>query len=142
MVQLLKGGQPFKMSKRSGNFVTLADVVEMVGVAAEPDEAVREGGLGRFLDPGALGALLAGEEAEVDVDGGVVARIRTGRVAQRLLRVRARVRVREGLHVAHHRVAQQLGVRCAAERRRRDRKPRQHFKIGRASCRERVCLYV
>ncbi|MFP5396603.1 MAG: arginine--tRNA ligase [Alphaproteobacteria bacterium] len=31
MVQLLKGGQPFKMSKRSGNFVTLADVVEMVG---------------------------------------------------------------------------------------------------------------
>jgi len=31
MVQLLKGGQPFKMSKREGNFVTLADVVEMVG---------------------------------------------------------------------------------------------------------------
>jgi arginyl-tRNA synthetase len=31
MVQLLKGGQPFKMSKRSGNFVTLADVVDMVG---------------------------------------------------------------------------------------------------------------
>lgn len=31
MVQLLKGGQPFKMSKRAGNFVTLADVVEMVG---------------------------------------------------------------------------------------------------------------
>jgi len=31
MVALLKGGQPFKMSKRSGNFVTLADVVEMVG---------------------------------------------------------------------------------------------------------------
>ena len=31
MVQLMKGGQPFKMSKRSGNFVTLADVVEMVG---------------------------------------------------------------------------------------------------------------
>ncbi|HOB12791.1 MAG TPA: arginine--tRNA ligase [Novosphingobium sp.] len=31
MVQLLKGGEPFKMSKRSGNFVTLADVVEMVG---------------------------------------------------------------------------------------------------------------
>ena len=31
MVQLLKGGQPFKMSKRSGNFVTRADVVEMVG---------------------------------------------------------------------------------------------------------------
>jgi arginyl-tRNA synthetase len=31
MVQLLKGGQPFKMSKRAGNFVTLADVVDMVG---------------------------------------------------------------------------------------------------------------
>ena len=31
MVQLLKGGQPFKMSKRAGNFVTLADVVGMVG---------------------------------------------------------------------------------------------------------------
>jgi len=31
MVALLKGGEPFKMSKRSGNFVTLADVVEMVG---------------------------------------------------------------------------------------------------------------
>ncbi|TNE32729.1 MAG: arginine--tRNA ligase [Alphaproteobacteria bacterium] len=31
MVQLMKGGQPFKMSKRAGNFVTLADVVEMVG---------------------------------------------------------------------------------------------------------------
>ena len=31
MVQLLKGGEPFKMSKRSGTFVTLADVVEMVG---------------------------------------------------------------------------------------------------------------
>jgi arginyl-tRNA synthetase len=31
MVQLLKGGQPFKMSKRAGHFVTLADVVEMVG---------------------------------------------------------------------------------------------------------------
>jgi arginyl-tRNA synthetase len=30
MVQLMKGGQPFKMSKRAGNFVTLADVVEMV----------------------------------------------------------------------------------------------------------------
>lgn len=29
MVQLMKGGQPFKMSKRAGNFVTLADVVEM-----------------------------------------------------------------------------------------------------------------
>ncbi len=31
MVQLMKGGQPFRMSKRAGNFVTLADVVEMVG---------------------------------------------------------------------------------------------------------------
>ncbi|HZV10864.1 MAG TPA: arginine--tRNA ligase, partial [Novosphingobium sp.] len=31
MVALLKGGAPFKMSKRAGNFVTLADVVEMVG---------------------------------------------------------------------------------------------------------------
>ena len=31
MVALLKGGEPFKMSKRSGTFVTLADVVEMVG---------------------------------------------------------------------------------------------------------------
>ncbi|MBX9644986.1 MAG: arginine--tRNA ligase [Novosphingobium sp.] len=31
MVQLLKGGEPFKMSKRSGNFVTLADVAQMVG---------------------------------------------------------------------------------------------------------------
>jgi arginyl-tRNA synthetase len=27
----MKGGKPFKMSKRAGNFVTLADVVEMVG---------------------------------------------------------------------------------------------------------------
>ena len=31
MVRLLKDGEPFKMSKRAGNFVTLADVVEMVG---------------------------------------------------------------------------------------------------------------
>lgn len=31
MVQLLRDGQPVKMSKRSGNFVTLADVVEEVG---------------------------------------------------------------------------------------------------------------
>ncbi len=31
MVHLMNGGQPFKMSKRAGNFVTLADVVEMVG---------------------------------------------------------------------------------------------------------------
>lgn len=31
MVQLLREGQPVKMSKRSGNFVTLADVVREVG---------------------------------------------------------------------------------------------------------------
>jgi arginyl-tRNA synthetase len=31
MVRLLKDGEPFKMSKRAGNFVTLADVVNMVG---------------------------------------------------------------------------------------------------------------
>jgi arginyl-tRNA synthetase len=31
MVRLLKNGEPFKMSKRAGNFVTLADVVEEVG---------------------------------------------------------------------------------------------------------------
>ena len=31
MVQLLRGGEPVKMSKRSGNFVTLADVVHEVG---------------------------------------------------------------------------------------------------------------
>ena len=31
MVQLLRNGQPVKMSKRSGNFVTLADVVSEVG---------------------------------------------------------------------------------------------------------------
>ncbi len=31
MVQLLRGGEPVKMSKRSGNFVTLVDVVEEVG---------------------------------------------------------------------------------------------------------------
>ncbi len=31
MVQLLRGGDPVKMSKRSGNFVTLADVVREVG---------------------------------------------------------------------------------------------------------------
>jgi arginyl-tRNA synthetase len=31
MVQLLRDGQPVKMSKRSGNFVTLADVVREVG---------------------------------------------------------------------------------------------------------------
>ena len=31
MVQLMRGGEPLKMSKRSGNFVTLADMIEEVG---------------------------------------------------------------------------------------------------------------
>jgi arginyl-tRNA synthetase len=31
LVKLFKGGEPFKMSKRSGTFVTLRDVVEQVG---------------------------------------------------------------------------------------------------------------
>ena len=31
MVRLLKNGEPFKMGKRSGNFVTLADLVDEVG---------------------------------------------------------------------------------------------------------------
>ena len=31
LVKLVKDGQEFKMSKRSGNFVTLSDVVDMVG---------------------------------------------------------------------------------------------------------------
>jgi len=31
MVQLMRGGEPIKMSKRSGNFVTIADMVEEVG---------------------------------------------------------------------------------------------------------------
>jgi arginyl-tRNA synthetase len=31
MVNLLKGGEPYKMSKRAGTFVTLADLVEAVG---------------------------------------------------------------------------------------------------------------
>jgi len=35
LVKLFKNGQPFKMSKRAGTFVTLRDVVEMVG----PDAA-------------------------------------------------------------------------------------------------------
>ncbi|MDF3047780.1 MAG: argS [Candidatus Midichloriaceae bacterium] len=34
MVNLFKGGAPFKMSKRSGHFITAADVVEEVGVDA------------------------------------------------------------------------------------------------------------
>ncbi|MBU1756467.1 MAG: arginine--tRNA ligase, partial [Alphaproteobacteria bacterium] len=31
MVKLMRGGEPVKMSKRSGNFITIADVVEEVG---------------------------------------------------------------------------------------------------------------
>ncbi|MFZ1743396.1 MAG: arginine--tRNA ligase [Pontixanthobacter sp.] len=31
MVQLMRGGEPLKMSKRSGNFITLAEMVEEVG---------------------------------------------------------------------------------------------------------------
>ena len=31
LVRLFKGGEPFKMSKRSGNFITLRDVVDEVG---------------------------------------------------------------------------------------------------------------
>lgn len=31
MVQLMRGGEPMKMSKRSGNFVTIADMVDEVG---------------------------------------------------------------------------------------------------------------
>jgi len=31
MVRLLRGGVPVNMSKRSGSFVTLADVIEEVG---------------------------------------------------------------------------------------------------------------
>ncbi len=31
MVSLLKGGEPYKMSKRSGNFILMSDVVEEVG---------------------------------------------------------------------------------------------------------------
>ena len=31
LVKLLKGGEPFKMSKRAGTFVTAADVVDLVG---------------------------------------------------------------------------------------------------------------
>jgi len=31
MVQLMRGGEPLKMSKRSGNFITIADMVEEVG---------------------------------------------------------------------------------------------------------------
>ncbi len=34
LVKLFKNGQPFKMSKRAGTFVTLRDVVEMVGADA------------------------------------------------------------------------------------------------------------
>ncbi len=31
MVQLMRGGEPAKMSKRSGNFITIADMIEEVG---------------------------------------------------------------------------------------------------------------
>nr|WP_298925981.1 arginine--tRNA ligase [uncultured Erythrobacter sp.] len=31
MVQLMRGGEPVKMSKRSGNFITIADMIEEVG---------------------------------------------------------------------------------------------------------------
>ena len=31
LVKLYKNGEPFKMSKRAGNFVTLRDVVDQVG---------------------------------------------------------------------------------------------------------------
>ncbi len=31
LVRLFKNGEPFKMSKRAGNFVTLRDVVDQVG---------------------------------------------------------------------------------------------------------------
>src|SRR5690606_32008087 len=31
MVQLLRGGEPVKMSKRSGSFITIADMVDEVG---------------------------------------------------------------------------------------------------------------
>lgn len=34
LVKLFKGGEPFKMSKRSGQFITLRDVVDEVGVDA------------------------------------------------------------------------------------------------------------
>ena len=36
LVKLWKNGEPFKMSKRSGNFVTLRDVVEQVGRGCHP----------------------------------------------------------------------------------------------------------
>ncbi len=34
MVSLLKGGEPFKMSKRAGNFILMSDVVEEIGADA------------------------------------------------------------------------------------------------------------
>ena len=34
MVALLKGGEPYKMSKRAGNFILMSDVVEEVGAEA------------------------------------------------------------------------------------------------------------
>ncbi len=36
LVRLYKNGEPFKMSKRAGNFVTLRDVVDQVGAGCDP----------------------------------------------------------------------------------------------------------
>ena len=43
LVRLFKNGEPFKMSKRAGSFVTLRDVVDEVGADADED-GVEEGG--------------------------------------------------------------------------------------------------
>src|SRR5260370_24956017 len=51
----------------------LAREVVDIGVAAQAYEAVMKRGLPTLLHPGALGALLAGQETEVDPDGSVVA---------------------------------------------------------------------
>ena len=50
-------------------------LLDLVGVAAHPDEPVVERRLGALPHPGALGALVEDEEAEVDPDGRVVARV-------------------------------------------------------------------
>lgn len=34
MVSLLKGGEPYKMSKRAGNFILMKDVVDDIGADA------------------------------------------------------------------------------------------------------------
>ena len=44
-----------------------------VAVAAQPYEAVMKRGLPTLLHPGALGALLAGQETEVDPGGSIIA---------------------------------------------------------------------